>query len=1067
MAGGTAPEPLSSLVGRERDIATVAGLVADHRLVTVTGPGGVGKTRLALAAATAAGAGLAGGTRWVDLSAVTGPEPPALPAAVADAVGVREAPHSSLAGALRQRLRGQPMLIVLDNAEHLVTAVADLVDALLTGCPDVRVLVTSREVLGLPGERRWPVPPLPVPDSATLPALPELADIPAIRLFIDRATAVDPSFALTERNAAAVAAVCAGLDGLPLAIELAAGRVAAMSVDRIASRLDDPARLVAGTRRGGATRQRTLRASMDWSHDLLPAAEQALFRRLAAFAGSFGLDEAEAVCADGTPADGIPADGIPADRTPADRTPADGSPLDRSSTEEVPAEEMPPEEVLAEEVLPLLSRLAEKSLVQLCRQDGHGRYRLLKTVRWYAEERLRESGEADRVRARHAELYAELAERADTGLAGHDQAEWRSRLEADQASLRAALLWSLRHRPAVALRLAAALHRWWVLSGHYAEGLDWLDRALATGAGPDGMVAKARTGAGMLALLQCRYDLAADRLQQALPLLRAGDDRAGTAAALQTLGGIAREQGRYADADRLCTESLALWRAAGDPGGEAACRNRLAFTAWLSGDPDRAAELAGATLATVRRLGDRRTTVACLINLGAAALGRVPWTGHAVGGADLEAAEQELTEGLALARRIGYAEGTAWCLDQLGRVALRRGAPERAAALLADSLTMHTELGDLWRTASVLDALAALAAGRGGTQRAARLSAAADGIRERIGTPLPPCERQLVDSTAALLRAAVDAGTAGRLRAAGAAADLADIVAEAMAERAPVPPATALLPVPTASAPATDRAPEPVLTEPAAVTEPGLRVYGLGAAREYRGDHLLGPADWTYQKPRELLHFLLSQQACTKEQIGLALWPEADGETLRNSFHTTLRHLRRALGRGDWVLFHAGRYRLNRSLDYVSDVERFESLLAAAREAADSPAAVPLLEDAVAGYRGEFVADLPAGGWAETRRADLRRQVEAALLTLGERLRAQGEPGPAAAAYRRLVALDGLLEVAHRQLMLCYADLGERGRALRQYGELVDLLSTELGVAPAPETTALYHRLRRAAVTAA
>jgi len=393
------------------------------------------------------------------------------------------------------------------------------------------------------------------------------------------------------------------------------------------------------------------------------------------------------------------------------------------------------------------------------------------------------------------------------------------------------------------------------------------------------------------------------------------------------------------------------------------------------------------------------------------------------------------------------------------------------------------------------------AAGRAGAERAARLSGAALAVRERIGTPVPSCEQPLAEATAAAIHSALGGAAARALRAAGAAADLADLVAEAVGRNEPrpvaesgqppvpaggaptcggLPPAVVGIaaiakPAPGAavvaasgartSAPAAHDTAEPV--GPAAVVprEPPqsatLWVYSFGPAREHRGDHLLGPADWTYQKPRELLHFLLSQQACTKEQIGLALWPEADAETLRNSFHTTLRHLRRALGSADWVVFDAGRYRLNRSLDYVSDVERFESGLAAARAAADEPTAIRLLDDAVAVYRGDFLADLPGGGWIEPRRADLRRQAEAALLTLGELLRARGRSDRAADAYRRLVAIDGLLEVAHRQLMQCYADLGERGRALRQYAELVDLLAAELGVAPAPETTALYHRLRR------
>ena len=407
------PLELSSFVGREKELAEVKRLLLeDARLLTLTGSGGCGKTRLALAVARELVEWFEDGVWLVELAPLA--DPPLVPQSVAFTLGVREQPGRSLTEALSNHLRYKKMLLVLDNCEHLVEACAELAEALLHSCPELRVLATSREALGITGEVAWPVPSLSLPDLRRLPAVESLPQYESARLFVERIVAVKPAFALTDQNAVAVAQICYRLDGIPLAIELAAARAKVLSVEQIADRLDDCFRLLAAGGRTAMPRHKTLRATMDWSHELLSEEEQTLFRRLSVFAGGFSIDAVESV--------------------------GEGAGIER------------------DEVLGLLSHLVDKSLVLAQEQGGEARNRLLATVRQYGREKLALSGEEAEVGRRHARYFLELADGAEQALYGPDQIRWLARLETEHDNLRAALSWSIGEGEAeLGVRLAGAL----------------------------------------------------------------------------------------------------------------------------------------------------------------------------------------------------------------------------------------------------------------------------------------------------------------------------------------------------------------------------------------------------------------------------------------------------------------------------------------------------------------------------------------------------------------------------------------------------------------------------------
>ncbi len=575
LPGDGSPVGLTSFVGRRQEIAGLRGLLADGtRLLTLTGPGGSGKTRLAMAVTKDIVEYFGDGVWWVELAPLSDPD--LVAQAVASVLRVNEVPGRTLTYAIAEDLRNLEILLVLDNCEHLVGACAGFAEALLRSCPDLKILATSREALGVEGERNWPVLPLSLPELELQPAFESLMDYEAIRLFVERAKAVAPVFELTERNAAAVTRLCQRLDGIPLAIELAAAWVRMFSAEQIAQRLDDSFGLLKTQSRTAVPRQRTLRATISWSYELLDAKEEILFRRLSVFAGGFAMDAAEAVCSG--------------------------------------------EGLASVEVLDLLSHLIDKSLVLVAAQSGEARYRLLETVRFYGKEKLEESGEAEPLRERHAKYCLGLAEQVEPEL--RDQEAWLGRLEREHANLRMALEWSSEGGDAeLGLRLAVALERFWWARGHLSEGRRWLDRGLAgSGASPAFARAQALNEAGWLALFQDDLHRAVEVLEESLALFKELENEPGTATSLANLGHTVLHMDDRERLQALSKEARALRKRFVDRSAIGELLVFLGMAALYEGDPERAAALLEESMAYFRDPGDVQRATICLTYLWMTAL---------------------------------------------------------------------------------------------------------------------------------------------------------------------------------------------------------------------------------------------------------------------------------------------------------------------------------------------------------------------------------------------------------------------------------------------------------------
>lgn len=485
------PTALTKLIGRERDLAEVTRLVADNRLVTLVGSGGVGKTRLAIEEAASLASRFADGVDLVDLSEV--PDPALLWATVARAVGVEEKADAELARRLTRVLRPQSRLLVLDNCEQLLAKTAAVAMQLLSGCPRLWILATSREGLGVPGEVIWRVPSLTFPWPGHQPALEDIEKYGAMVLFADRARAARPGLVIGTADVSPLSSICFRLDGIPLALELAAARVSALSIREIADRLDDRFMLL-GRAVGAPARHQTLRASVDWSHQLLNQSEQALFRRLAVFAGGWSLSAAEEVVA------GPPVGGGQAAR--------------------------------------VLAGLVDKSLVQAEDSATGTRYRLLEAVKAFALEQLMESGELGEVRARHGTYFADLGERVAARLHGGDQGLWARQLDQDQANLRAASQWCAADpaRAVHGLRMAAGLWEYWLIRGLIKEGAAWLEDALQQATGLSGTRAAALTGLAVFTSLRGEFHRGGELLAESIALYEKADDLPGQVRSLAILG---------------------------------------------------------------------------------------------------------------------------------------------------------------------------------------------------------------------------------------------------------------------------------------------------------------------------------------------------------------------------------------------------------------------------------------------------------------------------------------------------------------------------------------------------
>ena len=1017
------PVRLTPLVGRESELSDIVDAVGHSRLITLTGPGGAGKTRLALATARTAAETFPAGVYWVPLAQIE--DPAVVGQTIATTLGVPDTPGQDAAEAVAGQIAEHPVLVVLDNCEHLAATAADVAEYLLAACPALVVLATSREALGVEGELSWQVPPLSLPKAEPAPTAATLAGSDAVQLFEQRAQLVRPSFRVTDENAAAVLSICQRLDGLPLAIELAAARMRILSSAQLAERLDDIFTVLVGGARSAPPRHQALRATLDWSHDLLDSSERAVFRRLAVFFGGFTLHAAERIAAGG--------------------------------------------DIRPEAMLELLTRLADKSLLRVEHARGNSRYFFLAIIRDYARERLAEASESDLVRRVHLEYFTELAELAAArierfeGKAGLE-AEL-DRLDDELPNIRRAFEFAQESgHPIAALRIAGPLGRYAYLRGHYHEIRQWLDAAVTSC--PDAAAelrAKALLGSGRLALLQCDYAPAVRRLEAALGLYRELCDPRGIASSLQVLGSVAREQGRYARAVELHAESLAIAEAAGDRWAAASAHGYLAFASWLQRDFTRAGTEARTALAIFRDLGDVEGIAWSLISLGTVARYQ----------GDGERAAELLAESLSLSEGIGFREGIAWAAEQLGLLAAADG-DLAAVAMLRRSFDLHSELRDRWRLSSVLEDLASIALARADAHQAARLLGAAEAMRDAIGTVIAPCERLQHNQTSQAVRTLLGDESFDTALRQGSLASPDELTAD-LPSAGTLPPAAS---PPAASPPdgpaaggapagatraaqrkaARPRASQPGAKPGAAVTGT-LRIRALGAAVVEFGDVALTAADWSYAKPRELMFLLVSSPPMTKEQIAAALWPDLSRQQLGNALHTALRELRRALGDPGWVVYADGQYRFDRSRPHECDVTAFEDALLAARRARPSEAALPDLQRAIAGYGGDFLDGMATGEWALVRRDELRRAYESALLATGRLQAAAGRHQAAAAAFRRAVAHEPLNESAHRELMSCWDRLGETARAVRHYEELVEVLRDQVGVPPAAETTALYRRL--------
>jgi predicted ATPase/class 3 adenylate cyclase len=723
------PLQLTTFLGRSAELAELKTLLASGRMLTLVGTGGIGKTRLAIELATEVLEEFA--HVWLaELASVS--DPGLVTQTLMTAIDVREQAGRSPTDALIDYFGSKSALVVLDNCEHLVEPCALLAESLLQACPKVKVIATSREELGVAGETRWRVPSLPVPDPERLPALEQVAESAAVALFVDRARAASPSFQLTKDNAPLVVQVCQRLDGIPLAIELAARRLSLLSLPQMIARLNDRFRLLTGGRRTALPRQQTLRAAIDWSHELLAEPERTLLRRVSVFAGGFSVELAEEICA--------------------------WAPLD-------PAD-----------VLDLLSTLVSKSLVAAEEVETGSRYRLLETIREYAAERARAVGEDGELQNRHRARFHALAEEADRELHGPAQLQWFDLIDIEIANFRAAFDGCLANQDAqAALRIATGLGLYWRARGHFTEGRGWLERALAPKeAAPATLRAKALAWASYLAIYQGAYTQAQIHGEESLNLYNAAKDGWGVGFALQTLGAVALNQDDYPSATRLEEESVRYLRETGDTDGLGLSYLFLGVVALRRGEYAVAMGLLEQALLNFREVGDMRRVSIALRIMGEVELCQGHYTpatslldeslglvreakdsvdlgltvyllGQAARAAeDYPRAKVLFEESLALAREFNDTLSVGLALSELATVARQVGDMDAAIALLEDSLATF-DPREKFGTVACLHGLAMVAGQQGAAERAAILFGATHKLREELGAPIAPFERDEYD----------------------------------------------------------------------------------------------------------------------------------------------------------------------------------------------------------------------------------------------------------------------------------------------------------------------------------
>lgn len=732
------PLPLTPLIGREEEVASVCALLRrpEVRLVTLNGTGGIGKTRLALRVATELRADFANGVCFISLAALD--DPALVMSTIAQALGLKESEHRTSLDLVQTTLRDKHLLLLLDNFERLLPAAPELT-ALLTVCPQLKILVTSRAVLHVQGEYEFPVSPLALPKLDPIPSVEVLAVSPAVALFLQRAQAVRPAFQLRESNARAIAEICVRLDGLPLTIELAAARSKLLSPPELLARLSHRLEVLTSGPQDLPVRQQTLRDTILWSYQLLNEEEQRLFRRLSVFAGGCTLEVSEVVCTE-------------------------------------------PGNEGAGHFLEHIISLLDKSLLQTIQQEGkESRLLMLETIREYGLEALAASGEMEETCHAHALYYLRLAEEVESKLRGPQQTEWLRRLEREHDNLRAALQWALEHEERrLALRMVSALLDFWLLQGHGGEGHALLERALVNSEGVEASVlAKAFSACGWLAWAQGDFSQAEEWCQKSLALYReegempgialslyrlgwvsilrgdharasllleeslAGfrelDDSLGIGDALRTLGNISLIQGKYANASGLLEQSLTLYRQVGSTSGVAEALNLLARALLFQGELARAEALLEEGLVLFRHIGYKQGVAFALLTKGFVVLGL---------GADGTARATACSlfeEGLALARVGRWQQSVIWGIHGLGLVALFEQDYRAARSLFEEGLALCRELGNKTFATFYLEGLAMTVAAQRQPTGAAQLWGAAHRLRQTINAAVPPFVRPMYE----------------------------------------------------------------------------------------------------------------------------------------------------------------------------------------------------------------------------------------------------------------------------------------------------------------------------------
>jgi predicted ATPase/class 3 adenylate cyclase len=742
------PTQLTSFIGRENEIAEVKQELDQHRLVTLTGSGGTGKTRLSLQVAADLLEKFDHGVWFIELAPLTDPD--LIPQTILSTIGIQEQQGKSPLDVLGEYLHEKQTLLVLDNCEHLIEASARVVNTLLNAAPKLKILASSREALGVKGEASYPVPSLSLPDIKHLPAIEGLSQYEAVRLFIDRVLLVTPHFVVDQDNAPHIAQICYRLDGIPLAIELAAARVKVLSVEQISKRIDDRFRLLTGGARTSLPRQQTLRALIDWSYDLLSENERLLLCRLSVFAGGWTLEAAEEVC-------------------------SDQSPVNSEQTDH---------RLLVTDILDLLTQLVNKSLVMVIEhsQSGETRYRMLETIRQYAREKLMETGGSEIIRDKHLAFFEKLVQQAEPELYRSNQILWFNRLEDELDNFRMAMDWALDANVAAGLRIASTPWHFWRERGYLSELGDWLDQLLERYDPIDSlhcqalviyafsffqkgdfpkMISTARQSLqmartlsdkhleafnlstlGALLLLQGDVVEGTPLLEQSLVLYRELEDKIGQANALEGLS----YTGGSLEVIPALKEGLRLNRELGNLAGIAACLNLLARRTMWSGDFSSPAPWLEEALLISRQLGNQTTESYSLAVSGTLAY----WQGN------YQQANAYFREAIVLTEKIGEPFHNRWAHVHLAHSILRQGDIQQARTLFVDSIRGTHKAGMTIAVIYAVEGLASLHVIQNEAKYAAALFAWADVMREQVGDHRPLVEQASVDKDLAVIRSQLD-----------------------------------------------------------------------------------------------------------------------------------------------------------------------------------------------------------------------------------------------------------------------------------------------------------------------